>query len=120
MPSQLEEYRNLGYSCSQPLCALGTPVACGQGVFQSLGDGILVDGIGDIDVLASVYAALHIVAHVLLQLAEEQAEEAGQQRATQVQALVGIVVPVILRAPPQGYQQQPVDHVAEEVGLQAY
>jgi hypothetical protein len=41
-----------------------------------------------------------------------------QQRATQVQALVGVVVPVVLVAPPQRHQQQPVDHVPEEVRLQ--
>lgn len=113
-------FADLGNSSAQALCALGTPVASGEGVAQALGDGVLVDGVGDVDVLAPVHAALHIVAHILLQLAEQQAEEARQQRAPQVQALVGVVVPVILGAPPQGDQQQPVDHVAEEICLQPF
>ena len=75
---------DLGDSSTQALSALGTPIASGQGVAQALGDGVLVDGVGDVDVLASVHAALHIVAHVLLQLAEQQAKEASQQGAAQV------------------------------------
>lgn len=75
---------DLGDSSTQALSALGTPIASGQGVAQALGDGVLVDGVGDVDVLASVHTALHIVAHVLLQLAEQQAKEASQQGAAQV------------------------------------
>ena len=94
---------HLGHSSTKALGALSAPVASSQGVAQPLGDGVLVDGIGDVDVLAPVHTPLHIVAHILLQLAEQQAEEAGQQRASQIQTLVGIVVPVVLRPPPQGH-----------------
>ncbi len=54
---------------------------------------------------------------VLGQLAEQLAEEGGQQGAAQVEPLVGVVVPVVLRAPPQRAQQQPVHHVAQEERL---
>ena len=108
---------HLGHACAQASSAHHAPVACGQGVAQPLGDGVLVDAGGQVDIPALVHAALHVAAGVPGQLAEEHAEEVGQQRPAQIQALVGVVIPVILAAAPQRHQQQPMDHVAEEVGL---
>jgi hypothetical protein len=50
-------------------------------------------------------------------LPEQHPEQARQQGPAQVQALVGVVVTVVLRAAAQSHQAQPVDHVAHEVGL---
>jgi hypothetical protein len=47
----------------------------------------------------SVHGLLDMVAHVLGQLPEQLPEQAGQEGPTQVQALVGVVIPVILLPP---------------------
>ena len=53
--------------------------------------------------LTLVNGSLDGTPHILSDLAEEVPEEAGQQRAPQIQALVGIVIPVILVPPSQGH-----------------
>ena len=56
-------------------------------------------------------------ADVLDDFAEQLPEEARQQWAAQVQALGRVVVAVVLGAPPQRHQQQPVHDVAQEERL---
>ena len=51
--------------------------------------------------LTLVHSALHSAAHVLDHLAEEVPEQARQEGPSQVQALVGVVIPVILIPPAQ-------------------
>ena len=49
----------------------------------------------------SVHSALHSPSHVLDNLAEEVPEQARQQGAPQIQALVGVMIPVVLISPAQ-------------------
>ncbi len=49
---------------------------------------------------------------------EQLAEEVGQQRSAQVQPLVAVMISVILLSSPERHQQQAVDDVTKEVGLQ--
>ena len=57
--------------------------------------------------LTFVHSSLHSAAHVLDDLAEEVPEQACQEGAPQVQALVGVVIPVILIPPAQRYLRSP-------------
>lgn len=57
---------------------------------------------------------LHGGADVLDHLPEQLPEEARQQRPPQVQPLRRVVIPVVLRPPAHGHQQQPVHNVAQE------
>jgi len=56
-------------------------------------------------------------ADILDHFAEQLAEEARQQGPAQVQPLGRVVVAVVLGAPSQRHQQQPVHDVAQEERL---
>ena len=60
---------------------------------------------------------LDMCADVLDDLPEQLPEEARQQRTAQVQALGCIMVAIVLCAPPERHQQQPVHDVAQEESL---
>lgn len=54
---------------------------------------------------------------VLGQLAEEHAEERREQGSGEIQTLRSKVISVVQLPPLQRREQEPVDHVPEEVGL---
>jgi hypothetical protein len=60
---------------------------------------------------------LQVPVDVLRELLEEHAEEAGEERAGEVEALLAEVIAVVELAPLERGEQEPVDHVAKEVGL---
>mmetsp|Transcript_6455 Transcript_6455/g.19395 ORF Transcript_6455/g.19395 Transcript_6455/m.19395 type:complete len:201 (-) Transcript_6455:880-1482(-) len=64
-----------------------------------------------------VRALLRVRARVLGELAEEDPEERPHEWPRQVKPLVGVVVAVVLRPPAKRAQQEPVQAVAQEVGL---
>ena len=109
--------QHLGHARPHVRRALDAPIAGGDRVPQAPRQRVLVDGGRQLDGFAPVQAALDVAPRVPHQLAEQGAEEAGQEGAAQVQALVGVVVPVVRAAAAQGHQQQAVDDVPKEVGL---
>ncbi len=76
-----------------------------------------LDGQLQVEVLPLVNELLCIHSHLLHEISEQPTEEEGKEGACQVQPLVAVVVTVVQFTTTECSKKEPVDHVAQEVGL---
>ena len=114
---------------------LVSPVASGEGVLETIRDGVVFDRKGDVELLvrldtlrndllsfdfnrtSAATNLLKVTVHVLGELAEQHAEQVREKGTREVKALFTEVVTVIEVSAFQSSEQETMDHVAKEVRL---
>mmetsp|Transcript_6028 Transcript_6028/g.14517 ORF Transcript_6028/g.14517 Transcript_6028/m.14517 type:complete len:445 (-) Transcript_6028:172-1506(-) len=93
------------------------PVASSHAVLDAFCDILLLHRLREIDLPPLVHRLLHCLFELLDQSLEAPLEESSEEGPRQVDALVGIVIPFIGKAPTERASKQPVADVAKEVLL---